>query len=860
MEKIVITGGLGYIGTELCKLYSGETRYKNIIVTDKRFVSERVKQLRDWGFDFRQGDILNKEFISKLVKDADIVYHFAGITDVAYTKLEEKFGQNELIEKVGIEGSRNIINNVSGKCKLIFPSTHVVYEGFDKTVYDVKETEPTTPILTYSKGKDTTEKDLLKSNLNYIILRLASVYGYSTDTMRVGIMPNLFSKIASQDGIIKLFSGGVQLKSLVPLVDVARCFKFMAERKDIKRETFHLSKENMTVKEVAELCKKIKPSLELIETNDEIPNLGYTISNEKLLSTGFKFRYSLEQCLKEMINNWSKQEIRPELEYTVQGGKEYIDERGKISNYELTEPINLIGYIESKKGTVRANHYHPIQEQKCLLIKGKYVSVIKDLSNPKAQIHTQLIQEGDIAVIKPNVAHTMVFLEDSIFLNLVRGEREHENYGVTHTIPYKLVNERFRKEIISNYSSIDRAGKKGKLRPVISLGMSPLANNLLDSQDQPDELYPLEMMYCPESHNCQLSYIVPAKKMFDHYLYVSSTAKSFRDHFKKAANDYINDFKLNTNSFIVDIGSNDGIALLPFKEKGIKVLGIEPAKNICKIANEKGINTINSYFNNTVAEDIIKNHGNADIIMASNVFAHSDKLEEIAKSAFKILKDDGVFIVEVQYLLDTIKDLTFDNIYHEHVNYWSVTSLNNFFSRLGLFITNIDHVDTHGGSIRVYVQRHMNPAYMNSKSNLEEYLQNEKNEGLTDYTTYLEFASRIEEAKINVVNNIKNLKDKGLTLVGYGSPAKATTSLNYYGITSEEITYIIEDNPLKHNKTLPGVRIPIFSKEKTREIFPDVIIVMAWNFIKEIKNNNKDLIDKGVRFISIKDLQNPKLI
>ena len=278
------------------------------------------------------------------------------------------------------------------------------------------------------------------------------------------------------------------------------------------------------------------------------------LSNQKLLSAGFSFLYNIEDSIKEMIQNWSKKDMRTELEYTVQGGKEYLDERGKISNYELTEPINLIGYIESKMGTVRANHYHPIQEQKCLLVKGKYVSVVEDLADPKAQVHTQLIQEGDIAVIKPNVAHTMVFLEDSIFLNLVRGEREHENYGVTHTIPHILVDEKFRQEIMSHYSSVDRAGKKGNLRPVISLGMSPLANNLLDSADQPDELYPLEMMYCPESHNCQLSYVVPAGKMFDHYLYVSSTAKSFRDHFEQAAEQYIKEFNLNSDPLVEDIG------------------------------------------------------------------------------------------------------------------------------------------------------------------------------------------------------------------------------------------------------------------------------------------------------------------
>ena len=153
-----------------------------------------------------------------------------------------------------------------------------------------------------------------------------------------------------------------------------------------------------------------------------------------------------------MVLNWSKRNINPDLEFIIKGQKEFIDERGKISNYELTEPINLIGYIESKAHTVRANHYHPIQEQKCLLVKGKYVSVIKDLANPQADIEIRIINAGDIAVIKPNVAHTMVFLEDSIFLNLVRGEREHENYGITHTIPYKLVDDKFRLELIERYS------------------------------------------------------------------------------------------------------------------------------------------------------------------------------------------------------------------------------------------------------------------------------------------------------------------------------------------------------------------------------------------------------------------------
>ena len=388
-----------------------------------------------------------------------------------------------------------------------------------------------------------------------------------------------------------------------------------------------------------------------------------------------------------------------------------------------------------------------------------------------------------------------------------------------------------------------------ELKPVISLGLSPLANNLLDSLNDQDELYPLEVVYCPNCHNCQLSYTVSANKMFDHYLYVSSTAKSFRDHFEQATEQYIKEFNLNSDSLVVDIGSNDGVALKPLQEKGIQVLGFEPATNVANIAKENNIPTINEYFTLKTADTIIS-MGKADLITASNVFAHADGLEEISNAVFKALKPEGTFIIEVQYLLDTIKDLTFDNIYHEHVNYWSVISINNFFNRLGYNVVKVEHINTHGGSIRVYVQ---NQGTEKDKS-VTNFITDELEFGLTKYDTYLEFAKKVENAKTNININIKKYKDQGLTLIGYGSPAKATTSLNYYKI--KDIDYIVEDNILKHNKILPGVKIPIYSKDKIKEKQPDIIIVMAWNFIEEIKKNNQDLINKGIKFISIKELQN----
>ena len=440
-KKIIITGGLGYIGTELCKIYSGYSWNDNIIVIDNRFVSERVNQLRNWNINFIQGDILDKDLINHHCKDADIIHHLAGITKVPRVKSEMDDQSSKEIKLIAEQGTQNILDAMPNKCKIIMPSTHVVYEGINQIKKDISEEETTCPTLSYAKSKDYNEKQLKNSGKNYVILRLGSVYGYSTDTMRIDIMPNLFSKISSQNGVLKLFSGGKQVKSLVPLIDVARCFKFMEERSDINKDLFNLTKDTVTVKEVAEICKKYNPKIVLRETNDEIPNLGFSLSNKKIKKKGFKFLYKLDESIKEMISKWSSQNLKKDLEYVKSGQNEFIDTRGKISNHELTEPINLIGLISSKKGTIRANHYHPQQEQKCLFTKGQIIEVFQDIINPGSPKITQVVNEGELSIIKPNVAHTMVFTKDTTFLNLVRGEREHDNYGITHTIKHVFVNE-----------------------------------------------------------------------------------------------------------------------------------------------------------------------------------------------------------------------------------------------------------------------------------------------------------------------------------------------------------------------------------------------------------------------------------
>ena len=370
----------------------------------------------------------------------------------------------------------------------------------------------------------------------------------------------------------------------------------------------------------------------------------------------------------------------------------------------MTEPINLIGLIDSKKGTIRANHYHPQQEQKCLFTKGQIIEIYQDILNPNSPKITQVVNQGQLSVIKPNVAHTMVFTKDTTFLNLVRGERDHENYGITHTIKHVFVDEKEKNLLLSCYKFDCRSCGNKDLKRVVSLGYQPLANNLLNKKNDKCELYPLEVNFCEKCYNCQLSVAVDPKKMFSNYLYTSSTSKIFRDHFIKAAKKYSKELKLNKKkSFIIDIGSNDGVALKPFLDLGFKkILGIEPAKNLAKLANKNKIKTFNGFLDKKNLSKIKKN---ADLILASNVFAHSDKLKEMAECMLKLLSRKGTIVIEVQYLINTLKDLTFDNIYHEHYNYWSLTSLVNFFKQFDAKIVRSEKIDTHGGSLRVFIKK-----------------------------------------------------------------------------------------------------------------------------------------------------------
>jgi hypothetical protein len=334
--------------------------------------------------------------------------------------------------------------------------------------------------------------------------------------------------------------------------------------------------------------------------------------------------------------------------------------------------------------------------------------------------------------------------------------------------------------------------------------------------------------------------------MFSNYLYTSSTSKIFRDHFVEAAKKYSKELKLNKKkSYIIDIGSNDGVALKPFLDLGFKkILGIEPAKNLAKLANKNKIKTFNGFLEK---KNIKKIRKNADLILASNVFAHSDKLKEMAECMFNLLGKKGTIIIEVQYLMNTLNDLTFDNIYHEHYNYWSLTSLVNFFDNFSATIYRAEKINTHGGSLRIYVKKDKK---VKIESSVKKMLKEEENFGIKKFQTYKDFGKKVYKIRDNVIRNIQKLRRDNKKIIGYGAPAKATTALNFFGIY-KEIDFIVEDNKLKHNKFIPGVKIPIKSKADIKNK-DNTLLVLAWNFFNDIKKNNSEISNN---FVNIKELE-----
>lgn len=405
------------------------------------------------------------------------------------------------------------------------------------------------------------------------------------------------------------------------------------------------------------------------------------------------------------------------------------------------------------------------------------------------------------------------------------------------------------KQKILKRSKSCRVCKSLKLEKVLTLGPTPLANAFLTKiqLDEPEYYYPLDIVFCNNCGFIQLSHVVSPEILFGNYVYVSSTSKVFIDHFKKMAEYVFPRFLNDKKSLIIDIGSNDGILLKPFKALGAQVLGIEPAKHIAKIAQKQGVETISEFFSVNLAKRIVKQKGQADVVTATNVFAHIDDLDGVISGLKILLNKDGIFIMEAPYLIDFIEKRYFDLVYHEHLSYWSINSLITLFKRFNMVVFDIQKVPVHGGTIRVYVKK--NEGKHRIESSVNEFLNKEEQLKLTDKKTYLDYANLVLDNKVKLVTLLAGLKAKGKTTAAYGAPAKGNTILNYFSIGTELIDFVVDDSPFKQGLYTPGKHIPVVSSKALYEKMPDYLLILAWNFADSIMKMHEKYKDLGGKFV-----------
>lgn len=393
-----------------------------------------------------------------------------------------------------------------------------------------------------------------------------------------------------------------------------------------------------------------------------------------------------------------------------------------------------------------------------------------------------------------------------------------------------------------------RVCEKNDFTKVLTFGPTPLANAFLKKEqvDKEEYFYPLDVYFCNSCKFLTLGHVVSPVALFKDYVYVSSTSQVFINHFKLFAQDVYRRFKLNGKSLVMDIGSNDGILLRPFKVLGAKVLGIEPASKIAALAQKQGIETISEFFSVPLANEIIERFVKVKIATATNVFAHIDDLDEVIKGLDVLLEKDGVFIMEAPYLVDFLQKRYFDLVYHEHLSYWSIKSLITLFRRFDMEVFDVQKVSVHGGTIRVFIAR---KGIYEKEKNVENFLSLEKKWKLEQKETYLQFSDKVLENKIKLLALLRKIKAENKKIVGYGAPAKGNTLLNYFSIGQEFLDYIVDDSPWKQGLYSPGKRIPVVSSKVLKNDKVDYILVLAWNFAESIMANNIEFSKKGGRFI-----------
>ena len=400
---------------------------------------------------------------------------------------------------------------------------------------------------------------------------------------------------------------------------------------------------------------------------------------------------------------------------------------------------------------------------------------------------------------------------------------------------------------MKNYTTRDncRICESKDLVKILDLSETPLANGFLtkDETEKAEEKFPLVVYFCKNCSLVQLLDVVDPKILFGKYHFITSASKPSVDHFAKFGKELIDNFIRSKDDLVVDIGGNDGTLLGNLKDF-CKILNIEPASNIAEISAGKGIPTINDFFSSGLAQKVLNKYGKASVISANNIIAHTDKVKDVFTGAKLLLKDDGVFVFETHWVKNLIGEGGFDQVYHEHLCYYSLHALKYLVESEGFFIKEVKSVPMQGESLRVYVGK-----TRGSSATADEFLKKEKEMGLTNVEAYSGFSDKVVENAKNVKNLLVSLKQQGKKIIGYGAAAKGNTLLNYFGIGNNLLDYIVDTTPFKQGLYSPGTHIPVVHPDKIKEDMPDYIFILAWNYADAIIEKERALREKGVKFI-----------
>lgn len=384
----------------------------------------------------------------------------------------------------------------------------------------------------------------------------------------------------------------------------------------------------------------------------------------------------------------------------------------------------------------------------------------------------------------------------------------------------------------------------------VDLGMSPLCESYVAAADlhKMEPFYPLHVYVCENCFLVQLLEYVSAGDIYSEYAYFSSYSDSWLEHASAYVNMIAEKLELGNKSMVVEIASNDGYLLQYFVEKGIPVLGIEPAANVAPAAEKKGVKTVVKFFGQQTARELAAEGVSADLLLGNNVLAHVPDINDFVKGMKILLGDGGVITMEFPHLVRLMEENQFDTIYHEHFSYLSFTTVTRIFAEHGLFLFDIEKLPTHGGSLRIYGCHNGNtdrPMTTRARALLEE----ERNFGIGQLETYTSFTAKVKKTKQKLLSLLIDLRRNGESVVGYGAPGKGNTLLNYCGIRTDFIDYTVDRNPYKHEKFLPGTRIPIYPPDKIKETRPGYLFILPWNLKEEIMKQNAFIREWGGKFI-----------